>query len=387
MAKLDQKMQELLDESTAEGLFQALLDAAVDGVVVIDRHGCIMVFNSSAQKLFGYNADEVLGKNVSMLMPEPYHSAHDDYIARYHQTGERKIIGIGREVTAVTKAGREFPIDLSVGQAMLHGEAVYVGLIRDLRQRNHLQAELRMERQNVRNLERTLAHVHRTSTLGEMAAGIAHEINQPLAAIANYADGVQRLIARPDLETDKVDYALAQIASQARRAGAVVQRIRALAGSQESQLAQVDINQVIEEVIDLAHLESRESGAEIALDLDDNLPEIMVDAIQIQQVLLNLLRNGLEAILTRSQADKGLRVESKLDDEHVVVSVVDHGSGVSTANVATIFDPFVTSKPGGLGVGLSICASIIRNHGGKLWHEDNPDGGSIFKFSIPTGRD
>lgn len=374
-------------DPAAHALFAALLDAAVDGIIVIDTSGKVLVFNRGAQKLFGYAPDDVLGHNVSILMPDPYEANHDRYLEHYMETGEKRIIGIGREVQARSKDGEIFPIDLSVGEAEGPEGRLFVGIVRDLRHRAHLEAELRTERRAVRELERRLAHVHRTSTLGEMAAGIAHEMNQPLAAISTYADACSRLLARGMPDPDKLAHALGSIGAQARRAGEVVQRIRGLSRQEPSPRERASINDIVGDLIELAKLEARESDAPLHLDLQKGLPAVHVDPVQIQQVLLNLIRNGLEALVKRSQAAQGLTVSTRLADGAVEVCVADRGVGVPADRVDTIFDPFETSKPDGMGIGLSICSTIVRRHGGRLWYEPNPGGGSRFLFTLPAQED
>ncbi len=368
-------------------LLEALLRAAVDAIIVITENGAVQLFNPGAEELFGYTSDEVVGCNVNMLMPDPDRSRHDGYLQRYLNTGQARIIGIGREVTAQNKRGETFPVELSVGQARLNGGKLFVGILRDLRQRDRLRSQLRDEREQVRELERSLAHVHRTSTLGEMAAGIAHEINQPLAAVSTYADGCRRLLERNRLEPDRIDLALTKIGEQARRAGEVVKRMRSLAKDQPGLLERRSINDVINELIDLARLEARESDAPIELRLADEIDDVVIDTVQVQQVILNLIRNGLEAMVTASQCQLGLLIITCQRDERVEVAVVDHGVGVAEDQLEQIFHPFETTKADGMGIGLSICNTIIRRHGGRLWCESNPDGGSRFVFTLPTAEE
>ena len=374
-------------ENAGDALLGALLGAAVDGIVVIDRQASILLFSAGAQSLFGYTPAEVVGHNVAMLMPEPYHSEHDGYMERYLATGEARVIGIGREVAAQRKDGEVFPIDLSVGEAPMGGEVLFVGIMRDLRQRVGLENELSDEREHARELERRLTHVHRISTLGEMAAGIAHEINQPLSAIATYADAGQRIVsgAAPDL--DKLAYAMRCVASQARRAGDVVQRMRDLARENETPRALLSVNDILRDLLVLIELEARESDAPIHLELDPSLPLVVVDPVQIQQIVINLVRNGLESMVKRSQAEQGIRIITRQHENEIRVIVVDHGEGVPADKVSTIFHPFQTTKPNGMGIGLSICSTIVQRHGGKLWYESNPGGGSRFLFSLPVKQE
>ncbi len=364
-------------------LLQALLDASVEAIVVSDVDGQILLFSHGAQRLFGYSEKQAVGQNVRMLMSSHDRDSHDKYMHSYLETGKKRIIGIGREVVGRRRSGETFSLHLSVGDAISSGQHVFVAIMQDLRPRNRMRSQLSEDRRVISDLERTLATVHRSSTLGEMSAGIAHEINQPLAAMATYADAGRRLLNSESPPTDKLDYAFEQIAKQARRAGEVVARIRALSRREQTPRTVQSVNQVIEALMGLAELEARDSGAEISLQLADHLPEVKVDSVQIQQVLLNLIRNGIEAMVRPSQIAGGLQIYSEQVGEEIHVTVVDHGSGVAPDQRERIFQPFHTSKPSGMGVGLSICRTIARSHEGRLWCEENPAGGSRFVLALP----
>ncbi|MFK7955065.1 MAG: nitrogen regulation protein NR(II) [Lysobacterales bacterium] len=368
-------------------LLDALLNAAVEAIVVSDADGMIALFSQGAQELFGYSEAQACGQNVSILMSDHDRHQHDGYMHQYMDTGQERIIGIGREVIGRHQSGEEFPLHLSVGDANNAGQRMFVAIMQDLRPRNRLRNDLDKERQTTLELERTLANVHRASTLGEMSAGIAHEINQPLAAMATFADAGRRLLVSSPPQLEKLDYALEQISQQAGRAGDVVERIRALARREDTPRALHDINGVIRALLALAELEARDRGAEIRLDLADHLPKPKIDPVQIQQVLLNLIRNGLEAMVRPSQISSGLRIESGVVDGEIQVAVVDHGSGVEPAERDKIFEPFQSSKPAGMGIGLSICRTIMRRHGGRLWCEENPLGGSRFVLALPLAEE
>lgn len=376
-------------ENAGDELLAALLGAAVDGIVVIDEQARILSFSAGAQQLFGLTPEQVLGHNVTVLMPEPYHAEHDGYMTRYLDTGEARIIGTGREVRARHGDGTVFPIDLSVGEAPMGEQSLFVGIMRDLRRRTSLENELKLERAHGRELEKSLAHVQRVSTLGEMTAGIAHEINQPLSAIATYADAGQRLAQQDEPNLEKIVYALNCIAQQARRAGDVVHRMRDLARAADTPRAVCSINGVLRDLLVLLETEARDSDAPIKLSLaeDQALPQVEIDSIQIQQVVINLVRNGLESMVLQSQAAKGIRIESLIHPEGVKVSIVDHGEGIAAQKMESIFLPFQTTKPNGMGIGLSICNTIIQRHHGRLWCEPNPDGGSRFSFTLPAAED
>ncbi|MDJ0654208.1 MAG: PAS domain S-box protein [Xanthomonadales bacterium] len=621
----------------ARGLLQTLLEAAADAIIVMDSKGMIQLFNPGAERTFKWTAEEVAGKHVSMLMPKPYRSEHDDYVRQYEKTGTARIIGVGREVRALDRDGEEFPIDLSVGEAQFNDHRLYVGIMRDLRQRTHLENMLNQERRRaervldmvevviagigadgeiqlvnrkgkslfgegqgpvglnwvgdcvapadrdrvgqflddlfrrqstdltsseytmvcgdmgahefawqhqfmpaqrpedqpillvsgfdvtdthrmanllkereerlrllfehapqgiitadihgriesvnqslcaslgaagaeliglrvldlasvsgreslqqsidqvvdtgqarrqlqcplewagnklraevsiglyrspeqleqaglvlqiedktaqltaeseVDQLRDRLAHAHRLGIMGEMAAGIAHEINQPLGAISTYSDAATRFINQDSPQLEQVRFALTQIGEQARRAGEVVRRMRAMAQQATGDREKHDVNQLVRDLVHLAELEAKHLQAPVKLKLTADLPPVPMDQIQIQQVVLNLVRNALDALATRSQAEQGVEVSTCLtEDETVRVEVADHGEGMSKERAERVFEPFFTSKPTGMGLGLSICSTIIRTHRGRLWYEPNEGGGSRFLFVLPVNEE
>src|SRR6185437_6477790 len=268
---------------------QGLLDAAVDAIIIIDHLGAIHQFSRSAERLFGYRREEALGQNVSMLMPEPVGTAHDGYLRRYAATREAHIIGKGRQVDARRKDGSTFPVQLAVGVVPDSEPPRFVGIIHDIT----LQRE---EEEKAARLQERLTHVGRLATIGEMASGIAHELNQPLAAIATYAHACDRLLGLSDPDIAEVQGALREIAGQAVRAGDIIRRMRGLARADEPRRGPADINSVIAELTDLIEPDAKAHGIAYRLELAPNLPKIAIDRGQIQQVLLNLVRNALESI-------------------------------------------------------------------------------------------
>lgn len=358
--------------------FRALLQAAVDAIIVIDGAGSILQFNPAAERIFGFGQAEVLGRNVSMLMPTHYAGAHDGYMAHYHATGERRIIGIGREVEARRRDGTVFPIDLAVGQVDLPGAANYVGIIRDISARKTTEQEMR-------DLQERLARVGRFSTMGEMAAGLAHEINQPLAAINTYAQTASRMIsAGSSYDIQDMEHICRQVSEQARRAGEVIRRLRGFLRTEGDGRQRLHCNALIGEVMFLAELDAREHAVPLALALADDLPPVHGNAVEIQQVMLNLIRNAVDAMSEQPDRPGGVIIATARHvDGGVEFSVTDHGPGVAEDIARQIFHPFVTSKHNGLGVGLSISRTIIQAHGGKLSFVPNPAGGAIFSFHLP----
>ncbi len=360
--------------------YSALLDAAVDAVIVIDESGQIETFNRAAEEIFGYSADEATGRNVSMLMPEPHRGQHDQFIGNYKDTGVAKIIGIGREALGQRKNGEIFPIELAVGEAVAGDTRRFVGIIRDATLRKDTEERLRQ-------MGERLAYLGRVNTLGEMSTGIAHEINQPLAAIGAYAQACRRFLAEVDEVPEDVDKALIRIDQEAQRAGGVIHRLRALASQAKVYRRPVDCNSVLADACELAELDARAHRLELQRDFAKTLPRVYADAIQIQQILLNLIRNAIDAMGVVEPAESRILVRTELvDAETVRVSVTDYGCGISPEAAARLFDPFFTTKPSGLGVGLSISKSIIEAHGGTLGFEANPAGGTVFQFTVPVAE-
>lgn len=365
------------NDGLAEARFAALLDAAVDAILVIDEKGHIETFNHAAEMLFGYAAAEVRGRNVSMLMPEPYRSEHDDYIQRYVQTGERKIIGIGREVAGQKKNGQVFPIELSVGEVAYDREPRFVGIIRDLSERKETARQIRQQQER-------LEHVMRLGSLGEMAAGIAHEINQPLTAISTYSQAARRLIAGGQLEQERLLEILDKTVAQAVRAGEIIRRIRTLARQQPASRELHDVRQVVDEAIQLAESDTRLQRIDLQCSIEPDLPKAWIDVIQVQQVVLNLLHNAIEV---EPAPTKLLIHVSGSNEGEVVIEVIDNGPGIPPELLSEIFDPFFTTRTHGTGLGLAISRSIVAAHGGRLEVRNNQDTGATFSVILPTALD
>ena len=366
----------------AESRLNALLDAAVDAMILINPRGEITRFNLAAERMFGYSQQEVLGRNVAMLMPEPYRSEHDGYIHRYASTGERRIIGIGREVVGQRKDGSTFPLDLSVGEfkagvgTRADDEHGFVGILRDLT-RNKAQVR------EAEELRLRLTHSARLGTLGEMVSGIAHEVNQPLTAISTYAAACRRLAQSGRLETPELSGTLEKISQQAERAGQVIRGLRAMLRRRDEVREPLDSNKLVREVIRLVEFEVRQAGFDLSLHLAPDLPPVLADGVQVQQVVLNLVRNALDAMLERNRGET-IEVITSADDGHVEIRVLDRGPGLSSEALQRLYEPFFTTKRQGIGLGLSICKSIIGSHGGELTGDNRPDGGAEFRVRLPA---
>jgi len=382
-----QHAEETLRENRA--LLASVMETAPDAVITIDSDAHILSFSAEAERLFHYDAEDVIGKNVSILMPKSHAEAHDGYMRRYLQTGEKRIIGIGRQVSARRKDGHVFPMELAVGEVR-HGERhIFTGFIRDITRRVTMQN--RMDA-----LQRELNHASRLTAMGEMAAALAHEINQPLTAITNYANVVERTLSSADADTSKAAEYTKRIGEQALRAGDIIRRLRGFVQHVESDPKTENVSEVVREACELATLDAATKGIRIVYDFADDLPLIKLDRIQIQQVVVNLVRNGMDAIADardrtvdiatwHRDAPKeigiGLRA-GKADCVHI--SVHDAGPGIDPQVIDRLFEPFVTTKEDGMGIGLSVSRSIVEAHGGEITAENDEQGGARFTLSLPV---
>jgi len=361
----------------AIGPLDALMEAAVDAIIIIDDSGLIQRFNPAAEAMFGYQEAQVKGRNVALLMPEPHRSRHDGYLERYARTGEAAVIGKGREETGLRSNGETFPMQLSIGEIRQPDQHRFVGIIRDV-------TEMRRAQAQVRHLEEQLLHADRLVILGELTAGIAHEINQPLTAIAAYADAGSTIIDRIDEAPAADMHSICErIGGQARRAAEVVQRLRGLVRSGTAAKSHHDLNEIIRNILLLFEYEIKKTNTNLLFLPLEPLEKLYVDDIQIQQIMVNLIKNSLDAINEAGQEDGRIQIHIRKEGQEVLVSVTDNGPGVPEIHRPRLFDSFFTTKPKGVGLGLSICKSIAGAHGGTLRHEQPGDGGSRFTLSLP----
>jgi two-component system sensor kinase FixL len=488
--------------------FRALLDAAVDAVVVINHLGIVEEFSLAAERMFGYAAEEVVGHNVKLLMPEPFHGEHDAHLERYDKTRVTRIIGVGREIVSLRKDGTTFPCELAVGRVADVEPPHYVGFIRDLTSRKEAEeqlkrseAELRVaqalanlgnyvlhprgdgpdyfsaqlyrildlpldgpivprgellekwvhpsDRARVldafrcldagegpidieykavlrdgrmrhlhhiaqavtdedgailkhigtirditdrhhaevetRQLQERLTHFSRLSTMGEMAAGLAHEINQPLSAIATYSQACQRLLRQTEPDIPDIVAALEQINAQALRAGEVIRRLRNFVKNREVKREWVNCERLLDDLRTLAETDARLHNVHLRIDADAGLPAVHADSIQLQQVVLNLVRNAIDATIECPEDRREIVLMARGSGEgDIQITVADRGSGLTPDAEEQLFNPFFTTKASGTGLGLAISRSIIRAHGGRLWHTSNGPVGTCFHFTLPA---
>ena len=363
----------------AEARLRSILQTVPDAMLIIDEHGRIESLSTTAEQLFGYAAEEVSGQNVSLLMPSPYREQHDAYIQRYLSTGERRIIGIGRIVVGQRKDGTTFPMHLTVGELRSGERHHFTGFIRDL-------TDQQITEERLKELQSEVTHMSRFTALGEMASTLAHEINQPLTAISNYLKGSQRLLGRMEGESVALlKDAVAKAADQALRAGDIIRRLREFVARGDSERRIERLPKLIEEASTLALVGARENGIAVTFRLDPRAGQVLADRIQIQQVLVNLIRNAMEAMMEGVPLRRLEIATVAASDDLVEVSVADSGAGIAADVARQLFQPFVTTKRKGMGLGLSICRTIVEAHGGKIWVESPVGGGTVFRFTLRTG--
>jgi two-component system sensor kinase FixL len=357
-----------------EAHLRSILDAVPDAMIVIDDRGVVQSFSAAAERQFGWTAEEAVGRNVSFLMPSPYREGHDGYLARYLKTGERKVIGIGRVVVGERRDGSTFPMELSVGEMRSGDRRYFTGFVRDLTERQA--AERRFQ-----DVQAELAHVSRLSAMGEMASALAHELNQPLSATANYIQGSLRLLNEEPVDKAVIAEALAIAGEQMFRAGDIIRRLRDFVSKGETERQIESLPQLLEEAGALAMVGAKDRGVRLLYEIDPEVGLVMVDKVQIQQVVLNLMRNGVEAMAEAPRREMTVIARAAPDDM-VQVSVSDTGSGLSPEIAGQLFQPFVTTKQHGMGVGLSISRTIVEAHGGRIWAESEPGQGTTFHFTV-----
>jgi two-component system, LuxR family, sensor kinase FixL len=361
-------------------LLGSIIDTAPDAIVTIDQQGLIDSFSPAAERMFGYGADEVIGQNVNILMPEPYRSEHDGYIANYLATGERRIIGIGRTVIARDKSGSTFPMELAVGEVNTPEAHVFTGFIRDISDRVTAQAR-------ANKLQDELNHVGRLTAMGEIASMIVHELNQPLTAIANFGEAARRLVAGGG-DSGRAAEFIGKSVAQAHRASEMIRRLRSFVSRGQGEMEPISVNEVVRDAARIALIGAADQRIAPRFELAQGLPEVLADRIQVQQVIVNLIRNGVEAMLEgkdEAPTTLGLAISTaRAADGTVQIAVADTGPGIAPDVRDTLFMPFATTKKTGMGIGLSVSKSIVEAHGGRIWVEPNPGGGSRFVFSLPA---
>ena len=368
------KPESFAEVAAGEELLRSILATVPDAMIIIDTSGVITYFSAAAEQMFGYGSEEVLGQNIRLLMPEPDREHHDDYMRRYLETGQARIIGIGRFTVARRRNGEVFPIQLSIGEAGTGDGRVFSGFVRDLTEREEARVHLE-------ELQNEIAHVSRVSAMGTMASSLAHELNQPLTAIANYVEGARDLLDNPTpdiLET--VREVLDDAARESVRAGQIVRGLRDFIGRGTAERRAENLPRLINQANALALIGAREMGIDVDLALDPQAETVFVAGVQVQQVLVNLIRNAAEAMESSDRRRLSIRTQ-RLSKELVQVSVTDSGQGFAHERLDRLFETFFSTKGEGMGLGLSICRTIVESLGGSIWAEQAA-GGMTFNFTL-----
>jgi two-component system sensor kinase FixL len=358
-------------------LLRSILDTVPDAMIVIDDQGIMLSFSKAAEALFGYSREEVIGRNVSMLMPSPYREEHDVYLENYRETGKPHVVGGTRRLQGMRKDGMVFPLILRVGEAFGGGQRMFAGFLHDLTEAEAAEARLQ-------ELQRELSHFARVSEMGTLATTMAHELNQPLMALSNMLQTSSDLLARKSDEQtlDIVREALEDSGQMALRAGAIVKRLRTFVSRGELERTLEAPGPIVRETCELTASDARLRNIAFKVSMPEEAEDILVDRVQVQQVLLNLLRNAMDAI--GSDGEVGISVSPQ--GTMTKFTIWDSGPGVPPERIPRLFEPFSTTKAGGMGVGLSICRTIVEAHGGKIWYEDESTRGPAFFFTMPQGR-
>jgi two-component system, LuxR family, sensor kinase FixL len=364
----------------SEERLRATVDTAFDAIIVIDEDGVVRSVNPAVERIFGYQIDEIVGKNVTLLMPEVYRGAHGDHVDAYRRTGIARAIGIGREVEGLRKDGTTFPVELSVAEWRMGEKRFFTGIVRDISVRKQAEEERH-------TLLAELLHASRLSEIGRMAAAFAHELNQPLTAVSSYIGGCRRILRAgidDEERTQRLLGVMEQANAQALRAGQVIRQLREFIGTGQRERTIEDARNVMREACAFAMTTAKHNGILVRFDINQ-AGHILVDKIQFQQVVINLVRNAIEAMDSspRKELDLGLALRGGKSE----VSVSDTGSGIDPEMAGRLFKPFSTTKSEGMGIGLSVCREIVEAHDGKIWAEPNPGGGTVFRFALPLVRD
>jgi PAS domain S-box-containing protein len=344
----------------SEARWRSIVDSAVDGIIVIDAKGRIESFNPAAERLFGYTEAELVGKNVHVLMPAPYHDEHDGYMSRYLRTGEKKIIGIGREVTGLRRDGSTFPLRLSVGEMHVNGERKFTGILADLSARVQIEERLREQTALAR--------------LGEMAAVIAHEVKNPLAGIRGAIQVIGGRLPKESRDAAVVK----EIVTRIDALNELIKDLLLFARPPQPRPAPVDLADLVQTTADL--LRGDPALKTIGVRVEGNALPAMADAELLKIVFQNLLVNGVQAM--HGQGD--IRVTLETIDGLARVTFRDAGPGIAPDVLDKIFTPFFTTKARGTGLGLATAKRIVEAHGGRIAIACPPGGGTTVTVELPS---
>jgi PAS domain S-box-containing protein len=364
----------------SEERFRLAVEASPNAIVMTNQQGRIVLVNVQTEKLFGYSREELIGHYIEMLVPELFRTGYPPQRAEFLTPSQGREMGAGRDLFGRRKDGSVFMVEVGRNPIHTNEGVVVLTAVVDITERKRAEEELQLQREE-------LAHLTRVSTMGELAASLAHELNQPLTAILSNAQAAQRFLAAKPADLEEVREILKDIVQDNNRAGDVIRRLRALVKKEALAFAPLDLEGLIRDVVALVRSDAVLHNVRVLLEFNGGLPPVQGDRVQLQQVVVNLLLNAFDAMKDFPASEREVVMQAKLDDHEVIeVSVRDRGTGLTTDKIDNVFQPFYTTKREGLGMGLSISRSIIDAHGGRLWAENNPDRGATFYFTVPVAE-
>jgi two-component system, LuxR family, sensor kinase FixL len=359
---------------------QSILDTVPDAIVVINSEGTILQFSAAAEALWGHDAEDAVGRDFTMLVPAPERERHAETLQRFTRAGiqvpDRVVTGV-----AETKDGRRFPFEARTGAAQIDEDMLFTIFVRDL-------TEQAAAEERLSELNAEIAHVSRQSAMSELAADLAHELNQPLSATSNFL-AAARMLTERDEDPVRIADLLRMATEQTLRAGEIIRRLRAFMARGEVEMRAELVDRTVRDAVDLVLAGTSQVNIRVSYHLDSDVRFIFADRIQVQQVLVNLLRNAMEALRQADRKDKVITIRSRhADDQMIAIEVSDNGPGMPPHVLEHLFSRFNTTKGpgGGMGIGLSISKRIIEAHGGTLTGENRPEGGACFRFTLPAGE-
>lgn len=380
LAEMERQRKELAERQRADEKFRLAVEASLNGIVLVNREGRMVLVNAHAESMFGYARGELIGQAVEMLVPERFRVDHPRHRTGFFAASQPMALGVGRELFARRKDGTIFPVEIGLNPIETGEETLVLAAIVDITSRKQSEQELALQRNQ-------LTHLSRVNMLGELAGSLAHELNQPLTAVLSNAQAAQRFLAQDQPDLNEVKDILTDIVAEDKRAGEVIHRLRLLLKKGEVQHQPLDVNEVVQDVLKLVHSDLVNQNFTAHTELASDLPVLHGDRVQLQQVLLNLVMNACDAMASAARDYRQLTIRTRrADDGSVCMSVIDCGAGIAPERLDQVFEPFYTTKPHGMGLGLTVCRTIVTAHGGKLWAANNPERGATFHVSLPAAK-
>jgi len=355
------------------------VEAAPNAMVMVNREGHIILLNDQTEKVFGYAREELLGRSIDVLIPERHRSVHADLSHDYLLAPAARAMGERRDLHGRRKDGSEVPVEVGLNPISTPEGTAILASINDITARRKVEVETAQQRNE-------LTHLSRVAMLGELSGSLAHELNQPLTAILSNAQAALRFLARDPGNIAEIRNILEDIAEDDKRAGEIIRRLRTLLRKGEVRHRPLEVNEVVLDVLRLMRSDRLNRDVAVSSELAVDLPWVEGDRVQLQQVLVNLVMNGCDA-MDGASGDRRLTLRTAVAGGEVEVSVADRGRGIPPGELERVFEPFVSTKEEGLGLGLAVCRSIVAAHHGRLWAANNADRGASFRFTLPASRE